>query len=146
MAYSRTMQERFDNYVKKTDTCWEWTGSISPEGYGRTNINKKPMYTHRVFYEMLVGPIPPGMTIDHLCRNRKCLNPAHLEVVTQKVNSLRGFSPPSANAKKTHCSRDHALTGDNLYARPRGKRMCKTCNEYCRLMRLGRTGEAEQLI
>jgi hypothetical protein len=85
--------ERFWKHVNKTNDCWEWTSAIDTYGYGiiqltkPVRINKK---AHRISYELSVGPIPEGMTIDHLCLNKKCVNPEHLEVVTAGENSRRG--------------------------------------------------------
>lgn len=83
---------------------------------------------HRVAYEMLVGPIPEGKQLDHLCRQRTCWNPAHLEVVTGRENTLRGVGRTAVNAAKTHCSRGHELAGDNLYVHD-GQRKCRACKK-----------------
>lgn len=83
---------------------------------------------HRYAYELLVGPIPEGLHIDHLCRVRLCVNPAHLEAVTCHENNRRSTSPTAVNAKKTHCPRGHEYTEENTYfAPPDGRRMCKPC-------------------
>jgi hypothetical protein len=103
--------------------CEPWTGSVDSEGYGRTRGRR----AHRVVYEREVGQIPEGFTIDHLCRNRRCVNPAHMEPVPNGVNVLRGYGPPAQNARKTHCAHGHPLTGANLYIHPRGARVCRTC-------------------
>lgn len=84
--------------VNKTETCWLWTGALTAEGYGSLGHDGRICYAHRVAYEELVGPIPDGRVIDHLCRNRACVNPDHLEAVTQQENTLRG-------------ARSYALTG-----------------------------------
>jgi len=106
--------------------CWVWQNACNNKGYGQVGVGGKVCSTHRVAYELLVGPIPAGLHIDHLCRNRACCNPAHLEPVTNKVNSER-----SERATKTRCVRDHALTGENLIVRlrPGGltRRECRTC-------------------
>lgn len=106
--------------------CWVWQGALNNKGYGQVGIDGKTRSTHRVAYELLVGPIPDGLHLDHLCRNRPCCNPAHLEPVTNKVNSER-----SERATKIRCIRDHALSGDNLIIRlrPGGltRRECRTC-------------------
>jgi hypothetical protein len=81
---------------------------------------------HRVAWELMRGPIPRGMTIDHLCRMPLCVNPSHLEVVTLKENVLRGFGSPAMNARKTHCLKGHPLTLDNVYLY-RGSRSCRMC-------------------
>jgi len=87
---------------------------------------RRTRIAHRVIYEALRGPIPPGMNIDHLCRNKACVNPWHLEAVTQRVNVMRGTSPWAVNAKKTHCANGHSFDAANIYAY-RGKRFCKAC-------------------
>jgi hypothetical protein len=78
-------------------------------------------------YRHYIGEIPRGMTLDHICRNRDCCNPAHLEPVTVKENILRGDSLSARNARKTHCHRGHPLAGDNLSLPPSGGRKCKAC-------------------
>jgi hypothetical protein len=90
-------------------------------------------YAHRFAYSVLVGPIPDGLQIDHLCRNEMCVNPEHLEPVTQRINMLRGTGPQAVNAQKTHCPKGHPLSGNNVYAhtvRATGTpgRRCRTCN------------------
>lgn len=86
-----TPSERFWRKVLKTDTCWLWLGAIQSGGYGNIRINKKSVKSHRFAYEELVGEIPKGMVIDHLCRNRRCVNPSHMEVVTFEENVKRGY-------------------------------------------------------
>lgn len=96
--------ERFWSKVDASAPCWVWTAASAGKGYGKFTLsaNGKTRYplAHRYSWELLVGPIPEGMTLDHLCKNRKCVNPDHLEVVTQAVNCLRGESPPARNARK----------------------------------------------
>ena len=127
-----TVEERFWVKVEKTDYCWDWTGSRASQGYGQAYIappNVK-VQAHRFAYEQLVGPIPKGLTIDHLCRNRMCVNPAHLEPVTCRENVLRGVGLTAANARKTECIRGHPLFGSNLYVRLDGSgRNCRACNK-----------------
>ena len=81
--------ERFWSKVDKTDTCWNWIAGRS-NGYGMIQINKKHKYAHRVSYEIFKGDIPEGLELDHLCRNRKCVNPDHLEAVSSRENTMRG--------------------------------------------------------
>ena len=104
--------------------CWLWQGYCTPEGYGQ--FDKK--YAHRLIWELLIGPIPDQLTIDHLCRVRRCLNPAHLEVVTNKENILRGNSMSARYARRTHCVHGHEFTEENTgKVRGRDGRICRTC-------------------
>jgi hypothetical protein len=109
--------------------CWNWTGAKMKGGYGAVtfsrNGEKQTKLVHRVAYEMRRGPIPDGMTIDHLCRNPGCLNPDHLEAVTMAENIRRGTQGQYQRAK-THCRRGHAYTPENTLI-VRGGRNCKTC-------------------
>lgn len=123
--------------------CWEWTKSSQGIGYGamgihpRSSIKKtlgsgyNPMAVHRVAYMIFVGPIPNKLVIDHLCRNRRCCNPAHLEAVTQAENILRGEGPAAVNTRKTHCKWGHRLSGSNLLMKKRSLggdvRVCRKC-------------------
>lgn len=109
--------------------CWEAQNAHAGHGYHKTNFNGRIYYLHRLSWELLNGPIPNGLVIDHLCRNRACVRPSHMEVVTQEVNKARGVSPPARNAKKTHCLNGHPLSGDNLmsWGKARGHRYCRTC-------------------
>lgn len=84
-----TLEERFWAKVEKTDGCWLWQGYKTVMGYGRINVDGHAVGAHRVAYEMLVGPIPVALTLDHLCRNPGCVRPDHLEPVTLAENSLR---------------------------------------------------------
>jgi hypothetical protein len=85
------------------------------------------IYAHRLAYQLLVGPIPEGLVIDHLCRNPPCQNPAHMECVTHRENTLRGASPHAMNARKTHCKRGHEFTFQNTYVDAKGCRSCLAC-------------------
>jgi hypothetical protein len=126
VVYQRpSEEERFFAKVNKTETCWLWTGARLPLGYGQF-VTTGNRLAHRFAYEHFVGPIPDGLTIDHLCRNPSCVNPAHMEAVTIQVNLSRGTSGPANNARKTHCLRGHELAGPNLMMN--GKyRQCRTC-------------------
>lgn len=111
--------------------CWDWLGgSVTVWGYGQFHILGHPYQAHNVVYTLYVGPVPGGLELDHTCRNRRCVNPGHLEPVTQLVNILRGSSPAALNAVKTHCKRGHVLSGENLRVK-RGRRgvlrVCRTC-------------------
>lgn len=123
-----SVEERFWAKVKKTDTCWLWTGSCTA-GYGQFGIGgRKKMRVHRYAYELLVGPIPEGLVLDHLCRVRNCVNPDHLEPVTDRENRARGVFPfGKPRPPKTHCKRGHPLDDKNTYVHPNGSRKCRTC-------------------
>lgn len=111
------------------DHCWLWTGALNGHGYAQIGMGGRGAEqrgAHRVAYEFLVGAIPPGRQLDHLCKVRNCVNPKHLEAVTAQVNTLRSDGRPAHNARKTHCLRGHALSGANLYLW-RGTRLCRAC-------------------
>lgn len=93
--------------------CWEWTASKG-KGYARFNPSGKSLEAHRWIYEELVGEIPTGLHIDHLCRLRHCVNPDHMEPVTNWENMMRGESIVAKRARQTHCSRGHLLAGENI--------------------------------
>lgn len=109
--------------------CWRWTGPISSKGYGKSSMGGlSTRYAHRVVYHLLVGPIPAGLELDHLCRRRCCVNPAHLEPVTGRENRLRGSSPNYVTHVTKVCQRGHQIVGLNDY---RGR--CRECrNESAR--------------
>ena len=137
-----TPQTHFDlelafwSKVQIQDGCWVWCGSTDSDGYGKFCIAGIIFSAHRFSRIGLVGPIPEGLVIDHTCRNRLCVNPAHMEVVTNKINVLRGVGPTAINAAKTHCKVGHPLSGDNLRTRPDGRRECITCRrQYYRTRR-----------
>lgn len=126
---TKTLAERFWPKVEKTETCWLWTGAKGSSGYGQIAQGGRGapiLYAHRAAYELLVGTIPDGMQIDHVvargCRSTLCVNPAHLEPVTGRVNVQRG-----SIATATHCKRGHEFTERNTYRRRSGTRMCRTC-------------------
>lgn len=107
--------------------CFVWTGSRNYAGYGIMNRNYKLRKAHREVYEATVGPIPEGLVIDHLCGNKACINPDHLEPVTQQENIRRGTAPAAINARKTHCKNGHEFSDDNTVVRGDGGRECRTC-------------------
>lgn len=115
---------------KNTRTkCWDWLGYVEADGYSRMIVNGKRLPVHRVSYRVFCGPLD-NRHIDHLCRNRRCVNPKHLELVSPRENILRGVSPSAINAAKTHCKRGHAYTPKNTYElkqRKRG-RLCRICH------------------
>lgn len=136
----RTVEARFRERVRKTDGCWVWTGQVQPNGYGRFAVTAAyGPSAHRFAYELLVGPIPAGLQVDHVCHtaalragtcsggssclHRRCVNPAHLELVTAGENTRRWA------AAKTRCKHGHLLTTENTY-RPPGaphRRQCRAC-------------------
>lgn len=116
--------------VDHATDCWLWFGARSKRtGYGSYGVGGvgSNAWVHRVTYEHLVGPIPTGLQIDHLCRVRNYCNPAHLEAVTSRENTLRGDTLTARNAVKTHCPSGHAYSEENTY-RINGRRQCRTCN------------------
>lgn len=114
-------------YVIQENGCWDWVGH-TVDGYGRWMQGGKPRLAYRVLYEKTVGVIPTSLQIDHLCRNPRCVNPAHLEPVTAKENNRRSTSPTSVNGRKTHCVRGHEFTESNVWIYFRnGGRQCRIC-------------------
>lgn len=116
------------NFYEGT-ACWEWLLSQNTYGYGKIWLNKKTVQTHRLMFEYYCGSICPDLTINHLCRNRNCCNPIHLEQISNKENVLKGTGISAINAKKTHCIHSHEFTPDNTYITPDNKRNCKTCRK-----------------
>lgn len=128
---------RFLSHVKMIDGCFVWTGVKNNMGYGMLAIAHIPCLAHRVSYRLFVGEIKDGMVLDHLCRNRFCVNPAHLEQVTSKENTRRGISPCSENANKTECKRGHLFTKENTILVKNG-RQCRACNKIRKSRKLGK--------
>lgn len=107
--------------------CWLWTGPTNAKGYARVWTGDGVTGAHRFAYELLVGPIPDGLHLDHLCRTPPCVNPLHLEPVTPGENLLRGDTVNARNAAKTICPQGHPYDGDNLYVDSTGRRHCRSC-------------------
>lgn len=128
---SRPIVEKFLSKFQRggeTD-CWLWLDHIRPNGYGQFWPSRgKPEYAHRYAYRHFVGTIPDGLTVDHLCKNRACVNPAHMEIVTRGENNLRGNSPAALSARKTHCLHGHPFNEANTHITPSGHRKCRICN------------------
>jgi hypothetical protein len=146
-----TLTDRFWSKVDRSGSCWLWVGKQNNRGYGIFHADGRSLLAHRVAYELEVGPIPDGLTLDHVrskgCRNRHCVNPDHLEPVTQRENVLRGSGFAALNAAKTHCPRGHQYTPENTYANPHpdGGRICRTCKrERDRLARARRRLEVDE--
>lgn len=106
--------------------CWRPSNLPKSNGYVRLNLRGESFSGHRLMYELFVGPVPPDKVLDHLCRNRWCCNPQHLEVVTQQENVLRGDGP-GRFARRTECHRGHPFDEQNTYYRKGGGRACKAC-------------------
>lgn len=117
-------RERVDAFFapEPNTGCWLWHGMVNARGYGCIAHKERMYRAHRVLYEREVGPIPSGLTLDHLCQNKQCVNPEHLEPVTAAENHRRGF------ARRTHCKAGHPWVPENIYTAPgRGDRQCKVC-------------------
>lgn len=128
MPRSLPLLDRIAARVLVGDGCWEWSGAKNDVGYSqvswppRNGGSSNSVYAHRVMYELFVGPIAPGLVIDHLCRNPGCVRPDHLEAVTQRENACRG-----ALATKPDCAQGHPRSVANTYVRKNGKKMCRVC-------------------
>lgn len=129
VEYAEGLMRRLNKRLVPADNgCLIWIGAHTPPGYGRIQAGGRQEYTHRAAYMAVRGPIPAGLSIDHLCRTPACANVDHLEAVTPRENTLRSPTALAAvNARKTHCNEGHEFTDENTYVRPCGYRMCRTC-------------------
>ena len=127
-----TTEERFFRHVHKTATCWLWTGHRNTKGYGKFRVDGRTVSAHRFSWEMVNGPIPPGLTQDHLCRTPACVRPDHLEPVTNLENTLRGENFIAVHAAKTHCVNGHPFDEQNTLihiSKGRPRRVCRACSK-----------------
>ncbi|MGH8129090.1 MAG: HNH endonuclease signature motif containing protein [Gammaproteobacteria bacterium] len=133
------LKERFMSKVSKGSACWLWTAYTDVKGYGIFGVGKRQlMKAHRYSYIIHKGPIPRGLQIDHLCRITNCVNPNHLEAVTNRENVLRGNR---ARGPRPLCKHGHPLSGSNLYINPRGDRECRTCRRAASARQLERRSQ-----
>lgn len=130
------LPKHINDKINFTDSCWLWGGNIQ-NGYGTASYMGKTGRVHRITYTIIKGKIPEGLVIDHLCKVKNCVNPEHLEAVTQKENTLRGTSPHAIYAKRTHCDKGHEFSMENTIVREdNNSRRCKICHtEYHKLYR-----------
>ena len=127
---------RFWAKVEKTETCWLWTGARTGPGrdYGHFRVGRKADLTQRMIrahvwaFESVNGAVPEGLELDHLCRNRRCVRPEHLEAVTHRENCLRGVSPTAVRARQLHCIHGHPFDLLNTYKTSQGYRRCRACH------------------
>lgn len=146
-----TIEERFWSKVEKTNGCWFWIAAIDAAGYGRF-VWPGGQLAHRFAYELLIGPIPEGLDLDHQCHNadktcaggdkcphRRCVNPVHLEPATRSTNNRRGRTGEiHIGTKRTHCKRGHELTPDNVYTYPKPNKGQRALRRQCRICQRAR--------
>jgi hypothetical protein len=132
MSLTGKYLDKFMSRIVRSEGCWEWDGAHTTAGYPETWDGERPLYAHRVAYEMWVGPIPEGYEVDHLvCDNPGCLRPDHLRAVTPWENNRRSRSMGARHARTTHCPRGHRYDTANthIYVKPTGRsaRVCRAC-------------------
>lgn len=131
-------EDAFWSRVVPTGFCWEWTGYRLDSGYGRMSFAGRMQVAHRIAYQILVGEIPNGLQLDHLCRNRGCVNPDHLEPVTAQENMRRGFSPTSVTVRDGVCKRGHSMEDAYITTSAKGRpvRRCRKCTRVAQLVKV----------
>ena len=123
----KTTETRFWDKIHKAGSCWEWTGCVLKSGYGQF-FDEKKTYAHRYSYKLYRGEVPVGFDVDHLCRNKKCVNPKHLEAVSHKENIHRSpIHMGVINRSKTHCKNGHPYNEENTRKYGKNGRQCRTC-------------------
>ena len=125
----------------RANGCWHWLGNIDTYGYGRITFDGYRWRPHRLIWTALIGEIPVGLVVDHMCRNTACCNPGHLRLVTPAQNVLENSSGFAAsNARKTHCPRGPPYSNENTYRDKKGRRTCKECSKAAYRRWYRRTG------
>lgn len=130
----KSPEERFweKASMSVSDGCWEWLGCKDGDGYGMFRFEGSMRRAHRWGYELLVSKVPEGLVLDHLCRNPSCVNPDHLEPVTNQENLDRGEGRRVKNGSANSCVNGHEYTADNTYTNPKGRKVCRTCSANSR--------------
>lgn len=129
MSTKKTLLERFEQQFtpEPNSGCWLWVGALIPGGYGAIGNGGRTFMAHRVSYQLFVGSIPDGLHLDHKCRVKSCVNPAHLEPVTAKENAQRALPYKRFPKRKTHCPKGHPYSGENVFFQ-KGYPVCRECS------------------
>lgn len=128
-----SIDERFWSRLMESESgCWEWQEYVDEKGYGRFWDGARTIRAHQYAFAALVGDVPDGLELDHLCKNRRCANPYHLDPVTHEVNMARSDNIMLAFSDQTHCLRGHEFTTDNTYVKADGGRQCRDCSRVTR--------------